>query len=510
MSLDKTNKNYDSEFCGSIPLNFINSIQPHGLLIGVQKDSWKVIQVSENISQILNIAPKNILHQPFSAMLADNQLENIQARLKEWPVAERVPLNISLQSKEKTVHFSSVMHTYEQFYLIELLEVNEHEMNISFMEVYQKIKYISLALKDADSLKAIGEIAVEEIKKLSGFDKVMLYKFDRQWNGTVIAEARAEDMVSYLDLRFPASDIPRQSRELYLRNPHRLIPDTNFTPAKLVPVINPITHSFTDLSACNLRAVPKVHVEYLNNMGVEASMSVPIILHNQLWGLISCHHKTPKFPGVEILSAIELLATLISSSIASKETENSLKYKQKVDGLKINIFEQLYEKNDLISSISSNADNMLELFKADGLSLVLDDKIINTGNTPDDKQIQGIVKWLKRYQEEKVFTTQALPEIYEPAYAYKDISSGLMALNITHTHENYFLVYRPEVIQTVAWGGNPNEAINFEDDGKTYHPRNSFRVWKETVSHTSALWHKEEIEAADNLRIAMIEKLVKQ
>lgn len=499
--------NYDSDFCGSIPVNFINSIQPHGILLVLDKSDMKIIQASENVSDFLHTAVADILNKPLSFLIGETQISSIQQQRKQWPNPERMPLSLQVQTGRQQVDFAAVFHTLEKYYLIELLALKEEELNVSFIEVYQKIKYIMLALKDADSVEEIGEITVNEIKKLSGFDKVMLYRFDKDWNGTVIAEAKQEDMVSYLNLRFPASDVPKQARQLYFKNPYRLIPDINFTPARLIPVINPVIKSFTDLSACNLRAVPKVHIEYLNNMDVAASMSVPVIVHDRLWGLISCHHKIPRYPAHEVLSAIELLSTLVSAQIAAQERESTLKYKTSVDTLKIKILEQLYAENDLVSSIFPNASHILELFRAGGASLVIKDKIISTGEVPEDEQVRDLIRWLKRYHTEKVFTTHALSEIYEPAQVYKDISSGLMALNIAKSGESFFLLYRPEVIRTVQWGGNPNEAIHFEDDRKTYHPRNSFKVWKETARNTSHTWSEVEVEAAENLRVAMLEKI---
>lgn len=503
------NKNYDSAFCGSIPINFINSIQPYGILMVLDKCEMKIIQASENVSHFLNTTVADILNKPLSTLVGEAQVSSIQQQLKKWPDPERIPIHLRFEYAHKQVDFAAVFHTLEKYFLIELLALEEEKMNISFIEIYQKIKYIMLALKDADSLKTIGEITVNEIKKMCGFDKVMLYKFDKDWNGTVIAEAKQKDMISYLNLRFPASDVPKQARNLYFKNPYRLIPNVNLIPARLIPVINPITNSFTDLSACNLRAVPKVHVEYLNNMDVVASMSVPVIVHDKLWGLISCHHKTPQYPAHEVLSAIELLSTLISAQIAAQERESTLKYKAKVDTLKLKILEQFYVENDLVSSIFPNASDILELFRAGGASLVLKDKIVSIGEVPEEEQIKDIVRWLKRCHSEKVFTTHALSEVHEPAQAYKDIGTGLMALNIGKSGESFFLVYRPEVIRTLQWGGNPNEAINFEDDGKTYHPRNSFNVWKETARNTSHTWSKEEIEAAEKLRVAMLEKIFK-
>ncbi len=191
-------------------------------------------------------------------MLADkDQLERLQTRLADWPSTERMLLSLKLRCHEKSTQFSAVVHTYDKYYLVELQEASAQEAVPSLLESSQKVKKVFLALQEAENVTRIGEIAVDQIRELTGFDKVMLYRFDKQWNGTVIAEASAEEMVPYLGLRFPASDVPRQSRELYLHNPYRMIPDIHYKPARLIPIINPLTRSFTDLSACNLRAVQR-------------------------------------------------------------------------------------------------------------------------------------------------------------------------------------------------------------------------------------------------------------
>ncbi len=449
---------------------------------------------------------ENILNHSLATLIGDEQTAALKAQFDNWPVKERIPVYLHFQAGEKKLHFSAILHSQEKNFIIELKEIREQELSISFMDIYDKIKYVMLTLKKAQDVRSIGQIAVDELKDLTGFDKVMCYKFDENWNGTVIAEAKEEDMVPYLDLRFPASDVPRQSRNPYLTNPYRLIPDTNFTPAKLVPVLNPATYSFTDLSACNLWAVPKVHIEYLNNMEVQASMSVPIIVHEQLWGLISCHHKTPKYPDLQIRSAFELLSTIISTQVAAKEREDKLQYKTKVDELKLKILEQLYTDKDVAASFQANAQDMMKLFGIGGASLVVNNEVISKGKTPAEDHVKKLVRWVRRYHHEKICATQALSAEYEHAADFKDLGSGLLALHISHNGD-YLLGYRSEVIQTVSWGGNPNEAINFEKDGKVYHPRNSFNVWKETVSDISPPWREEELEAAEKLRVALLEKM---
>jgi chemotaxis family two-component system sensor kinase Cph1 len=336
----------------------------------------------------------------------------------------------------------------------------------------------------------------------------MLYKFDEQWNGTVIAEAREEDMVPYLNLRFPASDVPKQARELYFSNPYRIIPDVNYKPATLIPIVNPITYNFTDLSDCILRSVPNVHIEYLNNMNVGASMSTPIIKNNKLWGLISCHHKTSKFLSFEMRSAFELLSNIIAAQLAAKESEGILIYSSKLKDIYSNIITQMYAAEDFRTGLFDTNPNLLDLLNLSGAVVVLDGEYMDKGKTPDLNDIKDLIRWLQRQNIDKVFATSELPRLFQKFENNKDIASGLIAIPISAKRGDFILGFRGEVIKTVQWGGDPNQAINFEPDGKNYHPRNSFAVWKETVRHTSMPWQQHEIEIAETLRTATLELIL--
>jgi light-regulated signal transduction histidine kinase (bacteriophytochrome) len=379
------------------------------------------------------------------------------------------------------------------------------DANTSFIEVYQEVKYIMAALKEAKNSEEIGIIAAAEIKKLSGFDRIMIYQFDKDWNGTVLAEAKEADMEPYLHLHFPASDVPKQARDLYFKNPYRLIPDRSFTPARLIPVLNPVLRAFIDLSDCSLRSVPPVHTEYLKNMQVMASMSTPIIINNQLWGLISCHHKTPKNPSYEMRAAFELISDVISVQLAAKETEKSLVSQSQLNLAHSQLLKQMYAAKSLSGGLLNKSPNVMELIGANGVALLYEGKLTTAGNTPKPDQIKEIIKWLQIQKIEKVFATDSLPRLFVGSEEYAATGSGLLAIPVSYRKGDYILGFRPEVIQTVEWGGNPHERIQFEPDGKTYHPRNSFNTWRETVKHSAIAWSVQETEAAETLRTAILE-----
>ncbi|GAB3533976.1 hypothetical protein GCM10027443_20350 [Pontibacter brevis] len=402
------------------------------------------------------------------------------------------------------------MHPREEYVLIELEENISASGEQSFLGLYQQIKYITSLLKQAGDTAEVAQLAADEIKKFTRFDRVLVYQFDEQWNGIVIGQAREADMADYMDLRFPASDVPKQARDLYFSNPYRLIPTRDYVPVRLIPVINPLTQRFTDLSDSNLRSVAGVHLEYLANLNIMASMSLPLIIDNKLWGLVSCHHKSPKNPSYELRSAMELLSGIVSAQIASKEREKTIMLQAQLRGVHARLLEQLYTVPDFADGLLTGATNLQELLNLTGVAVLFEGSIRTSGSTPGNQELKELAAWLRRNKKDGVFATDTLPKQYVQSKNYKDQASGLIALPINAEQGEYILGFRPEVIQTVNWGGNPNNAIQLEPDGKTYHPRNSFATYQETVKYTSLPWLAEETDAAEALRSAVLEKIIKE
>ncbi|HYC28575.1 MAG TPA: GAF domain-containing protein, partial [Chitinophagaceae bacterium] len=293
-------------------------------------------------------------------------------------------------------------------------------------------------------------------------------------------------------------DIPKQARELYLKNPYRLIPSRVYKPVRLYPVINPIIGAFIDLSDCNLRSVPAVHLEYLKNMEVMASMSTRIIKDEKLWGLISCHHRTEKYLDQEMCSLFELMSNIISAKISSIQDREELSFQNRLKDIQSRLMWQVYESNDLYEGLFNKEVNMLDLLNAGGAALVSPRQIRTIGNAPSRDQIREMVYWLQNNPQREVYHVSNLQDVYEAAYEYSDVASGIIALPINAAKGEYIIGFRPEVVQEVNWGGNPNEAINFEKDSTNYHPLNSFRQWRQIVKNTSLPWLPQEVMIAQD------------
>jgi light-regulated signal transduction histidine kinase (bacteriophytochrome) len=334
----------------------------------------------------------------------------------------------------------------------------------------------------------------------------MVYRFDREGAGAVIAEDNQQDLEPYLGLYYPASDIPTQAKQLYTLNLLRLIPDASYQPVELTPRVNPVTNKLLDMSFSVLRSVSPMHTEYLQNMGVAASMSISLLKNKQLWGLIACHHSKPKYIPYEILTVCEFIGQIVSIELAAKEDNQDLDYQIKIKSLQSQFIEIIAQAEELEAGLAENLASLLDLVQATGVILCFKGKLTFIGNTPTESEIKALLSWLEtQFDREIIYETNCLSEVYPDARNYTAIASGLLALTIARVQKTYILWFRPEVIQTVNWGGNPHKPVEIlEDDILRISPRKSFKLWQETVRFKSLPWKTCEIEAVLELRSSIV------
>ena len=492
-------KNYDSEFCGRVPLNQTNMIQPHGVLLLVSKENGLVLQVSENCQDMFGLPAAEVVDTLFTDYINTEQRESFLKRFENSGL-EKVPFTFTMGNGSSPKEYTALVQAYESYLMLEIEKESASDVPQLFVAVYQQLKPAITGVEAAVNIAEAASIVAKELKQISGFDKVMIYRFDEEWNGTVIAEVMEEGMDAYLGLKFPASDIPRGAREMYRTNPYRFIPDATAQPVRLYPVINPVTHGFTDLSGTNLRSVAGVHVEYLRNMNVTASMSTRIIKDGKLWGLISCHHRTARHLSYHTCSLFELLSDIISAKIAAIDHQQVVTYQSQLHQLYSEVIENFYRERKMADGISRQHPQVMALLKAEGIALVHQKEIQTFGTTPSVAAIEDLVLWLQSKGIEDVYPVHSLSDMYEGAEAYVSEASGLLALPIHPQSGDYLLAFRPEAIRQVAWGGNPDEAITFTGDRNNYHPRNSFSLWQQTVKKQAVPWKAEELEIAGAFR----------
>ncbi len=498
-------KNYDATFCGKLPIHQTNSIQSHGVLLLLDDTINTVLQVSENVDELLQQPARAIAGISTSAILSPQSIHSLRTTIRE-KLNEKIPLTLSFNVKNSEEQVLCLVHTVEEGCIIEAsLKSFYPQQGRTFIHIYQRVKQVMQYINKCETLKDVCVIAVQELKKVTGFDKVMIYRFDEEWNGTVLAEEAEDDMERYLGLTFPASDIPKPAREMYVKNPYRLIPNREYETVKLYPLINPVSKGFTNLLNADLRSVATVHLEYLKNMQVMASMSARILYQDKLWGLIACHHREPKYLSFEECSVVEMISNIVSQKIASLQNGEGAIMKQQLTRQFATLVENFVNKSSMMEAFLDNAELLQEFLHANGVAICWEGHIETIGQTPDLDDIETLAFWLRQKARQQIFHEHQLPLVFEEGRSFTATGSGILALPIQPDKGNYLIAFRPEIITTISWGGNPNDAVQFEPNSTIYHPRHSFKVWQQTVHQTAVPWHSEEIAAAEQLRNFLVQ-----
>jgi chemotaxis family two-component system sensor kinase Cph1 len=494
------------------PIHLTGQIQPHGILLVLQEPDLQILQVSQNTLGIFNLYPEDVIQKKLEDLLDPFQIEKIKFWLLEENLDFINPSKIWIKQKgdEYTV-FDAVFHRNIEGFLILELEPATSQENIPFLSFYHLAKASIRRLEEKKSLQDFSKIIVQEIRKITRFDRVLLYKFGENEDGSVIAEEKIDTLESYLGLHYPESDIPRPARELFLDNSLRIIPDTKFQlSAELFPKNHPVSGKPIDLTNSILRSAAPCHIEYLHNMGVGASLTISLIKDKKLWGLIACHHQSPKYISYELRKACEFLGRVIFTEISALEETEDCDYQISLLNIKSQLVEYMAQKKDFVDGLIQNKINLLNLTKAEGAAIYFSGKYTLIGNTPQEEELNSLVEWLKSNIVDEVFFTNSLPHIYPPAANFKNIASGLLAISLSP--QSYILWFQPEVIQTVNWGGNPNLSFSVDKSAgiEKLSPRKSFKLWVETVRLTSLPWQSVEIKVALELRKSIINIILRQ
>ncbi|MBD2518918.1 GAF domain-containing protein [Nostoc sp. FACHB-973] len=490
--------------CDREPIHIPGSIQPHGVLLALKEPELIILQCSNNTYSLFGISPEQLLNQPLSNFLESEQINFLQDCLSQQDLQIVNPLEFTIKSGDKNLHYDVIIHRSSQILVLEL-EPTFLEKSNAFFKFYHLLKQAISQLQVASSVIELSQILAQEVKKMTGFERVMVYRFDEDWNGIVIAEQKPEYLTSYLGLHYPASDIPVQARQLYSQNWLRLIPNADYQPAAILPANNPLTGQPLDLSKSVLRSVSPLHIEYMHNMGVTASMSISIMKNQKLWGLIACHHQSPKYVPYEIRHACEFLGQITSVELSGKEDSEDTESKINLKSVHSKLVEFMSAENNFLEGLIQHQPNLFNLVNAEGAVVSFEKEYFSVGNTPEKPDIQNLIEWIYQNVQEEIFYTDSLSQIYPEGEKFGDVASGLMALSFSKIQRNYVLWFRPEVVRTVNWGGNPNKPVEVTGNGSLrLSPRKSFESWKETVRLKSLSWKPYEVSAALELRSAII------
>jgi light-regulated signal transduction histidine kinase (bacteriophytochrome) len=491
--------------CDREPIHVPGSVQPHGFLLAVSPESGLVVHASANVTEHVGLAATDMLGRPLDTIVPElrSSLGADIARAGDPAAPAQFVKTVRMgngQCFDVVSHRSGPLVVLE----FELLIPGEDGDRLSLL--YKDLRGFVEQLQAARDLDRLMRLAASEIRRLTGYDRVLIYRFDESWSGTVIAEDRNDRLPAYLGLRFPASDIPAQARDLYRRNRVRIIPDADARAVPIEPTLTPVTGEPLDLSQSVLRAVSPVHIEYMRNMKTMSSLSISILRDGALWGLVSCHNRTAKRVPFQIRNGCDLLVQVLALQIVALERDNEAAYRLRLNAIQARLLAAMAEEERFIDGLVKHQGDLLALAGAAGGAIVSGDQILRLGKAPPDSVITRIVTFLTGDRSgDEVFATDRLPELMADAPGEDTPPSGLLSISISKKYASYILWFRPELVRTVAWGGDPTKPVSVGPDGQErLHPRKSFEAWQELVQGRAAPWTAAEIAAVGELRNAVV------
>jgi two-component system, chemotaxis family, sensor kinase Cph1 len=485
------------EECNREPIHIPGAIQPHGILLAIRPEDGAVVQVAGPVGAWLGREEGSLVGSELADLLGFEAAHRVSAQTADH-VAEPVFLG--------TLDLSATPGRLDLFahrstgYLIVELEASEPQETPA-ARLLGTIRAMSSELEGAAGLAQLCQVAARRFRALTGFDRVMIYRFVENGAGCVFAEDKIEALPPFLNHHYPASDIPQQARALYTRNVIRVIPDVHYAPAPLVPHKLPGGEDL-DLSDATLRSVSPVHIRYLKNMGVAASMSVSILVDGELWGLVACHHTTPRLVPFTLREATKHLGQVLSQQIKAREVAQGNRERLRLAEARENLIDALARSNSVESGLREQVGSLLRLIPADGVALHLGADIVGAGHLPKPHQIGELATWLLEAGSSGLFNTACLSAAFPPAAEFTAAASGLLAVVLSRQEPAVLMWFRAETIETINWAGNPHEPLSADARIGALNPRKSFELWKETVRGRSRSWTAAEIESARRFRDA--------
>ncbi len=494
------NTDFNHLQCADEKIHIPGAIQPHGVLIAVLESTLSIVQASESAFTIFGIACEDLIGQPIKTLIGEKQQAELASKTLLAPSLLN-PLRLDVCCATGQKKFDVAIHRVNGLLIIEFEECADL-LPESSLDFFRTSNQAIAQLMACTSQQQLFQSAAEFVRLLTSFDRVMIYMFDAEWNGTVLAESKATEAKSYLGLRFPASDIPAQARELYKRNRLRLLANVAAAPSPIRSANSSHSSEPLDLSESILRAMSPVHIEYLTNMGVAASMSLSLISNGELRGLIACHHTTAKYVDYRVRQACDFLARLVSLQSDAIQERETFKALESFREARQNLLLQISGQDDLPAAIAG-ASTLLDIAGASGAAVVWDQQYFLVGTTPDKKQITKLVSALSNTIL-PVFVTDSLLKSLPSVESMVNCASGLIAIRLTQNDSKWLLWFRPQLLEEVSWAGKNDELLEMGDANARLQPRKSFELWKEIVTGRSAPWLSSAVQSVVELKAEIL------
>ena len=487
--------------CESEAIHIPGTIQSHGFLLAVTERNYTVAFCSENCVDFLNKTHIELLGKNLETIFSKAEFENIQQQFNEFSTDLLQPFIINYE--EKSFHVTA--HKSDEVIILEFELFAEAKMALP--DVLIQMKRFAYHTQRADNLQSLCQDIADETRSITGYDRVMIYRFDKEYNGEVFAESKKEDLKPFLHLHYPHTDIPAQARELYLRNLIRMKVDVGYTPVPIYTIDGVLkNNSNLDLSMAILRSVSSMHLEYLKNMKVGATFVISLLHHNKLWGLISCHHYSAKHIPYYIRLAAHFQAIFLSSQIDVRQAADEFELAKETGKKILDLQNQMINSPHTLRQ-KSTLSKLKNSINADGVILHYNEENYTEGNLPGEQEIDELINWLKSEKGSHSFNTHKLHKHYAGATEIANSIAGLVYLPLGDNNKNCIVWTRREVEKTIDWAGDPSKAVNKNGENLMLSPRKSFEIWKQAVRFTSEEWKTPELKEAETISAAIQRQL---
>jgi diguanylate cyclase (GGDEF)-like protein len=478
--------------CAREPIHVPGAIQPHGVLLAFATADWRITHVSENADEVLGVPAEATLGRTVTEVIGAEGRAALDAAIlgEQAPRLHIVALLLPLPGGQAR-HAQLQIGPERMILEIDLVSADPQG------PVIEKAQAMLAKLRNTRSIGDLADRMVTEIRRFTLYDRVMLYRFDAEGHGQVIAEDKAAELEPYLDLRYPASDIPAQARRLYLLTRLRVIPRVDYVPVRLLAAEGgePL-----DMSNCALRSVSPIHLQYLRNMGAAATLAISIIQDQRLWGMIVCHHMTPMIPKAGVSAVCDLIGQLLGLLIAEVDERDRMALQMERDDSLAKIAQRLDRSEATLASLADTASHLLKIVNATGAYVQLGGKGQSVGQTPDLPATQAILRSLRLENSDELIAVEDLGKRFPQFAGLREAASGVLVLPIANDLGDAVVWFRPEVVQTVNWGGNPETKALVDPASRAISPRVSFARWQEIVQGQSLPWDEADLRAATRFR----------
>ena len=491
-----TTPSVDLTNCDREPIHIPGSIQPHGCLVACDPAITTVRRYSTNAPDMLGL-PQRLDGRSIADLFGADVTHDIRNAIAAAPDASR-PAVIAHLPLANGQHFDVAVHRQKQGAILEF------EPSLRRTQPLQLAREMIGRIKDINDIDLLISASAKLVRTVLGYDRVMIYRFEDDGSGKVASEAKRHDLESFLGQYFPATDIPRQARVLYMQNPIRVISDARGLRVNLLPAADEVAAPL-DLSFAHLRSVSPIHCEYLRNMGVAASMSISVIVDDRLWGLIACHHYVPKTLTLSERIAAEMFGEFFSLHLLALKQKRKLDIANEARRSLDRFLQAASHHTDLDKILTQALPEFQSLFACDGVGMWMNGRWTAIGAAPPDGREVDLTRFVGEVADGRIWSTKALARDYPPAADYFEDVSGVMAVPLSQIPRDYLFFFRKERLQTLNWAGNPEKTYESGPLGDRLTPRKSFAIWKETVQRQATPWRDSDFEIAEAIRSAIVE-----